>query len=60
MYYIRIRKRITSGVEEDFYGDVVPGGYNRKSKKWHVSYWSDAESEDLNINELLSSLHNDS
>lgn len=47
-------------MEEDFYGDVVPGGYNRKSKKWHVSYWSDAESEDLNINELLSSLHNDS
>jgi len=44
-------------LEEEFYGDVVPGGYNKKSKKLHVSYWSDAESEDLNVNELLSSLH---
>jgi len=45
-------------VEEEFYDDVVPGGYNRKTKKWHVSYWSDAEYEDLTINELLSSLYN--
>jgi hypothetical protein len=48
---------VTSGVEEEFYGDVVPGGFNKKSKRWHVSYWSDAESEDLNIHEILSSLH---
>ncbi len=53
----RLRKRVTSGVEEEFYGDVVPGGFNKKSKRWHVSYWSDAESEDLNIHEILSSLH---
>ena len=53
----RKRKRRSSGIEEEFYGDVVPGGYNSKTKKWHISYFSDAESEDLNIKDVLSSLH---
>ena len=53
----RTCKRRSSSVEEEFYGDIASGGYNSKTKKWHVSYLSDAESEDLNIKDLLSSLH---
>ena len=40
-------------------GEVVTDGYDARSKKWHVSYFSDAESEDLNIKDVLGSLYDD-
>ena len=42
---------------DEFYGDIVPGKYNPRTKKWHISYNdSDAESEDLNIKDVLERL----
>ena len=47
-----------SGRVDEWFGDIVPSGYNSKTKKWHIHYFeSDAESEDLNIHEVLASLH---
>ena len=46
-----------AGIPEEYYGDIVPGEYKSRTKKWHVSYKdSDVESEDLNINDVLCSL----
>ena len=45
--------------EVECYGDVVTGGYNRTTKKWHIHYdESDAESEDLSVDEILEDLRN--
>ena len=42
---------------DEFYGDIVPGQYNQRTKKWHISYNdSDAESEDLNVKDVLERL----
>ena len=38
-----------SGKEEDFYGEVVPGCYNSKTKKFHICYFDDQGSEDLKV-----------
>ena len=55
----RTRNNLASGKDEEFVGEVVTDGYDARSKKWHVSYFSDAESEDLNIKDLLNSLYDD-
>ena len=55
----RTRKSRVSGKDEDMVGEVVTDGYDPRSKKWHVSYFSDAESEDLNIKDVLNSLYDD-
>lgn len=60
LYYIRVQQGRHTGVKQDFFGDVVPGGFSKKTKKWHIHYFeSDAESEDLNVRDILSSLHTD-
>ena len=65
--YVTIFKALTSiqrstfvghsGKEEDFYGDVVPGCYNSKTKKFHIRYFDDEVSEDLTVQQVLRSLH---
>ena len=56
---VRIKVGTKSGKTIDFYGDVVPRKYNRKTKKFHIHYdSSDAgESEDLPVAEVVRSLH---
>lgn len=54
---VRMKSNKYAGIPEEYYGDIVPGEYNSRTKKWHVSYKdSDVESEDLNINDVLCSL----
>ena len=44
-----------SGELSDFWGEIT--NFNKKTKKWHVHFFeSDCESEDLTIDEVLSSL----
>ena len=47
-----------SGIEEDFYGEVVSGSYIPKTKKWSIYYKEAYVTEDINVHELLRSLHN--
>ena len=48
-----------SGKEEDYFADVVPGGYDSKSHKWLIKYWDeDVEPEYLSVHDILKSLHN--
>ena len=55
----RTRNSRMTGKDKDVVGEVVTGGYDAKCKKWHVSYFSDVESEDLNIKDLLNSLYDE-
>ena len=50
---------IKSGKKMDFYGDIVPGKYNKKSRKFHIHYESSdaGSSEDLPVAEVVRSLH---
>jgi hypothetical protein len=55
----RTRMSRISGKVEEVIGEVVTDRYDARRKKWHVSYFSDAESEDLNIKEVLNCLYDD-
>ena len=47
----------SAGKMDEFYGDIVPGRYNQRTKKWHISYNdSDTESEYLNVKDVLERL----
>ena len=44
---------------EDYFADVLPGGYDSKSHKWLIKYWDeDVEPEYLSVHDILKSLHN--